>query len=189
MDIPTSGAGFGIRVIARLIDIVYGLILGFVIGVIVGVIFAILAHLGKLSSDWPTLVRQNRISGFALSLLGALLYHAVSEGIGGVTLGKTICGLRVVQMDGRPVTFKGAFMRDLAYYWDGLFFGVIAYNSMEKGPLHQRYGDVWGKTVVVKSSAFQPEPRRSPFRMFLGICIGSLPWAALLALGMIIKVI
>jgi uncharacterized RDD family membrane protein YckC len=186
--IPT-GAGFGIRFAARLIDWVYGIILGLVVGFMGGILFAILSHLGKISPQWPYLIKQHPFSGFGLGILGAFLYHAISEGIGTVTIGKLICGLRVVQVDGGPATMKGALIRDLGYHVVALFFGLVGYNSMQKGPLNQRYGDVWGKTVVVKTSVFQPYVRRNEWQMLGGVALGSLLLAGMLLLQMVLKVI
>lgn len=92
-------------------------------------------------------------------------------------------------MDGRPASMKGALIRDLAFNLDVLFFGLIGYASMKKGPLRQRYGDVWGKTVVVKASVFQPQPARGFGRMFAGILMGSALWAGMLCLQWILKLI
>lgn len=183
-----SGAGFGVRFLARLIDLVYGMVIGLAVGLVTGIIFAVLAQLGKLTPDWPQLIRQNSFTGFGLSILGAFLYHTVAQGFSTVTIGKLVCGLRVVQLDGRPVTMKGALIRDIAYHLDALFFGLIGYASMQTGPLRQRYGDVWGKTVVVKTSVFQPQPARGFGRMFTGVLLGSALWAGMLCLQMILKV-
>jgi uncharacterized RDD family membrane protein YckC len=183
-----SGAGFGIRLLARLIDSVYGGMLGFVVTIVAGVCFALLAHFGRLTPEWPRLIQQRTFTGFGLSILGVFLYHSLAEGIGSVTIGKLICGLRVAQLDGGPATMKGAFVRDLGYHVDVLFFGLVGYQSMKNGPLQQRYGDVWGNTVVVKKDVFQPNPSRSAGRMLLGIVIGSLLWAGMVFLQMVLKV-
>jgi len=184
-----GGAGFGVRFLARFIDLVYGVILGLIVGIVAGIVFAVLAYLEKLTPEWAQRVREDSLTGFGLSILGAFLYHTVAEGFSTVTIGKLICGLRVVQVDGRPASMKGALIRDLAYHVDALFFGLIGYASMQKGPLRQRYGDVWGKTVVVKASVFQPQPARGFRRMFAGILMGSALWAGMLCLQMILKVI
>jgi uncharacterized RDD family membrane protein YckC len=184
-----SGAGFGIRLVARLLDWIYGIIIGLMVGFAVGILFSILSRLGKISPQWPQLIKQHPFSGFWWGLLGAFLYHAVAEGVGTVTIGKLICGLRVVQMDGGPATMKGSLIRDLAYYIDGLFFGLIGYMSMQQGTLNQRYGDLWGKTVVVKANVFQPYPRRSEWRMFAGILLGTLLWGGALLLQVVLKAI
>jgi uncharacterized RDD family membrane protein YckC len=184
-----SGAGFWIRFLARFLDMAFGFMLGLATGVIGGILFAVLSRLGRISPDWPLLVRKTSLSGFGLGLLGAFLYHAIAEGVGSVTVGKLICGLRVVQEDGRPATLRGAFIRDLAYHLDALFFGLVGYASMCKGPLQQRYGDVWGKTVVVKAAVFQPTPARSPLRMAAGILVGSVLWAGITFAQLLLRVI
>jgi uncharacterized RDD family membrane protein YckC len=182
------GAGFGIRFLARLIDLIYGVFMALLVGVAAGILFAVMAHMGRLAPDWPQLIRQRSFASFGLSLLGTFLYHTVAEGFGSVTIGKLVCGLQVVQADGRPATMKGAFIRDLSYHVDALFFGLVGYQSMKNGPLNQRYGDVWGETVVVKKSIFQPHPPRGPGRMFAGIAMGSILWAGMVFLQMVLKV-
>lgn len=184
-----SGAGFGIRFLARLIDLVYGAIIGAVVGFMAGILFAVLAHFGKLSPEWLQLLQRTTIGDFGFGILGAFLYHAVSEGLGTVSIGKLICGLSVVQTDGRPATMKGALIRSISYYWDGLFCGLVGYHSMEKGPLKQRYGDVWGATVVVKKDVFRPTPIRGPGRIFVGIFLGSILSASTVFAGLFLKVL
>jgi len=184
-----GGAGFGVRFLARFIDLLYLWILALIVGIVAGIVFAVLEQLGKLTPEWTQRLTEVSLTGFGLAILGAFLYHTVAEGFSTVTIGKLICGLRVVQVDGRPASMKGALIRDLAYHLDSLFFGLIGYASMQKGPLRQRYGDVWGKTVVVKASVFQPQPARGFGRMFAGILMGSALWAGMLCLQMILKVI
>jgi hypothetical protein len=84
---------------------------------------------------------------------------------------------------------KAALIRDLAYHIDALFFGLIGYTSMQAGPLNQRYGDVWGKTVVVKTSVFQAIDGRGEWQIIGGIALGSLLWGGTLVLQMALKVI
>ena len=196
IDTPVpSGAGFGIRFLARMIDSVYVFLIGKITG------FLILGRLYVLTHDWSRLQLvyfengQKHVSLMAigvligLGMLGSFLYHAVAEGFSTVTTGKLLCGLRVVTTDGAPVTMKGAFVRSLAIFFDSIFFGLIAYSSMQKSPLQQRYGDVWGETVVVKKSIFQPKPARRHWRMIVGILMGSLLWVCMLVVQtMIIKV-
>ena len=195
-----SGAGFGVRFLARFIDdLLYGTILLLIAAPVAAFVFGVLVALGKVTpesqallvaKDWQGLIQryqEHRFTGFGLAILGATLYHTVAEGFSTVTIGKLICGLRVVQVDGRPASMKGALIRDLAYHLDALFLGLIGYASMKKGPLRQRYGDVWGKTVVVKASVFQPQPARGFGRMFAGILMGSALWAGMLCLEIVLK--
>lgn len=184
-----SGAGFGIRFLARLVDLIYGQLLGLVAGIAAGIVFVIMSRFGRLTPEWSQLIQQHPFSGFGWGILGAFLYYATAEGFGTVTIGKLVCGLRVVQIDGSPATIKGALMRDLGFYVDALFFGLVGLASMGRGPLQQRYGDVWGKTVVVKTSVFRPQPGRSVWLMLAGILIGSVLWLGALFCQMVLKVV
>jgi uncharacterized RDD family membrane protein YckC len=187
-----GGAGFGIRFLARFIDVLYGCMLGLIVGAVAGMLFVVLVYLGKLTpgevqsilfaAQWRSTHLRFTFMGVGLGILGTSLYHIVAEGFSTATIGKLICGLRVVQVDGRAASMKGALIRQLGYFVDALFFGLIGYVSMQKGPLRQRYGDVWGKTVVVKASVFQPQPARGFGRMFAGILMGSALWAGIVCL-------
>ncbi|GEM_PF-1383726 len=168
-----SGEGFGIRFAARFLDGLYMTALGFFSGLLGGTALAIFQILGWVQPGW-----EENLKGFDWALLPAgflatLLYHWSAEWIGGVTVGKWICRLRVVQQDGRPCGFKGAMIRNLAYYIDSLFFGLVGYNSMSKSRLQQRYGDLWGKTVVVKASNMPEGAKISGLHLFLAVAIGS----------------
>ena len=78
------------------------------------------------------------------------MYQAASEFVGGASVGKLVCGLRVVSEDFTHVSFRGAFIRSCAFLVDGFLFGYIGYRSMNMSSLAQRYGDHWGGTTVVK---------------------------------------
>jgi uncharacterized RDD family membrane protein YckC len=184
----TFGAGFWIRSLARLIDIIFvGFLLGLVAGVLGGIILAILEATGIVAPGWQYRGQGFSATGFGLSLLGGILYHSASEGIHGASVGKLVCRLRVVSADGRPCDMKQALIRSLAYLWDAIFFGLVAYNCMQRSALKQRYGDVWAKTVVISSSYVPEESQRSIGRFFLGNCLGAACWIFLLVLGLILE--
>src|SRR5687767_10846833 len=86
-----AGAGFWIRVGARLIDAVYGIILGLFAGVLGGIALVLLDRAGLIEPGWQGRVQGLNIAGWALSLLGGFLYHSLTEGIYGASLGKLIC--------------------------------------------------------------------------------------------------
>ena len=182
-----SGARFGIRLLARLIDAIFGLLLGLVAGVVGAVVLAILQAVGAIDPGWQHRIQGLSAASFGLSLLGGFLYHSASEGIYVASVGKLVCRLRVVSAEGRPCDMKQALIRSVAYFWDALFFGLVAYRSMEKSPLQQRYGDVWAKTVVILSSDVPKESQRPRWQCFLGICLGAACWSLLLVLGLISK--
>lgn len=183
----TEGAGFGIRALARIIDIAFGYFLGLVAGLIGAIVLVIMERTGMIPSGWQTQIQGMTATTFSLSLFGAFSYHFLCEGIHGSTLGKLICRLRVINADGKPSSVKGSFIRSLAWHIDGLFFGLIGYSSMNNSPLNQRYGDVWGKTIVVKSSQAPETSRRSIARFFLALFLGANCWMIALILGLVLK--
>jgi uncharacterized RDD family membrane protein YckC len=184
----SSGAGFWIRAGAQLIDVLYGTMLGFIGGVITGIMLVILSRAGWIAPGWQSRVRGINIPGWGFSLVGACLYHVLTEGMYGASLGKLICQLRVVTEEGRPIGMKQALWRSLAYYIDALFFGIVAYSSMKESPLNQRYGDKWAHTIVIRSKDLPAGSGRG-FELFvLSFLMGSVCWTVLLALGLIIHV-
>jgi uncharacterized RDD family membrane protein YckC len=182
-----EGAGFGIRFLARLIDLIFGYMLGILFGIIAGLVLAMLQAAGKIDPGWQHRVRGLSAMGFGLSLLGVILYHTVTEGIYGASLGKLMCRLHVLTADGRPCDMARAFRRSLAYLWDSLFFGLVGYQSMQKSRLNQRYGDVWAKTVVVRTASVPAGAKRPLGWFFLGLFLGALCWGAMLVLALILK--
>jgi uncharacterized RDD family membrane protein YckC len=121
--------------------------------------------------------------------LADVLYHTLCEGLYGATLGKLCCGIRVVSEDGAPSTLKGALIRTLAFeFVDCLFFGAAGYTAMRKSPLNQRYGDVWGKTAVIKTSEMAPESKRAPERLLLALGLGIASYVILFVTGMLLKI-
>jgi uncharacterized RDD family membrane protein YckC len=118
-------------------------------------------------------------SALAWSLCGSTLYAAMSEWIGGATLGKLACGLRVVSDDFSTVTFRGALVRAVAFFVDGMLFGLVALHAMQQSRMQQRYGDRWGRTLVVRVQAV-PESDRGPLRMIIGALVGCAVWGAFL---------
>ena len=184
-----SGAGFGIRAVARVIDIIYGIVIGFFGGVFAGIILVLLDQGGLIAPGWQERLRGLNLAGWGFSLLGTLFYHWLTEGMSGASLGKLACGLRVVSEESRPIGLSQAFKRSLAFYWDGLFFGLVGYSSMKKSELNQRYGDHWAKTLVIKSSEVPVESKRGWEMFALAFVIGSFAKTISMAAGLIIHVL
>lgn len=184
---PSFGAGFWIRAAARLIDTAYGLVLGLIGGMLAWVILTILQAAGATAPGWAQRAQGFNPAGYGLSLLGMILYYSVLEGLHGASLGKLVCRLRVITADGLTCSMTRAILRSLAFYWDALFFGLVGYYSMSKSALNQRYGDVWAKTVVVRTSDVSDGAKRPLWRFFLGFSVGSACWMFMFALGFILK--
>lgn len=183
-----AGAGFGIRLAARVIDLAYGMILSVIVGVFVGVFLAVLEGLGKIDEGWIEAIEAEYATDYLMGALALILYHTFAEGIGSTSLGKLMLRLRVVHENGRPCTLMGAAKRDVAYIMDSLFFGLVGYTSMQKSRFQQRYGDKWAKTVVVKKSEFTPVPEVSTGRILAGLCVGSFAWMGVALIDMLTKV-
>lgn len=182
-----SGAGFWIRALARIIDMVFGNLIGLFAGILGGIALAVFQMAGTLAPGWEQRIQGVSVAGFGFGLLGAFAYHSLCEGLHGASLGKLCCRLRVVTENGGPCGMKAAFLRSLAWHLDGLFFGLIAYASMQKSELKQRYGDVWAKTIVVKTKDAPAASRRSPALFFLGLFLGVACWTILTVFGLILK--
>jgi len=179
----TSGAGFWIRVLARFIDIVFGYGIAIFSGCLLGIAVFILQSSGVISSGCIHRFAKASIAQWGLHMFGGVLYHTVTEGIHGASLGKLVCRLRVIRADGRPSTVPRAFLRSLAFYFDSLVFGAIGYCSMRKSPLNQRYGDVWAKTVVVRTRCVPATAARPAWRFIIGFCLGVACWIFMATLG------
>jgi len=163
-------AGFWIRATARTIDTAVAFVLGVVAGIIAFIVLAIGRQPGNMR------VWAQHMGGFSLvallgSTLASALYHTASEFVGGASLGKLICGLRVVSEDFTPVSFRGALIRSFAFVVDGFFFGYVGYRRMNVSPLAQRYGDHWGGTTVVSVRNYR-QAVRGPVLVLLGLGMG-----------------
>lgn len=179
-----SAAGFGPRIAARLIDLLFGLLLA-ILGSGAGRLF-----LGSLPSQGLTPVEWllSLLASPAVLLglvLGSLLYHVTAEALGGATLGKTLLRLRVTSEDLTPSTFKGALIRNVALFVDAL--GVPAYRAMSRSIMSQRYGDQWGHTVVLHANAVPPDSRRSTGLLLLGLFSGCTLWGLCVALSVVVR--
>jgi uncharacterized RDD family membrane protein YckC len=180
-----SSAGFGLRLAARFVDLLFGLLVVALGGALGGVVLSVLANKGYVQGDWVTAMRMTTPAGIVCGVLGGGLYHVTAESVGGATLGKIIFRLRVASEDLTPGTFKGALIRNLAFLVDAL--GVTAYRAMSNSILSQRYGDQWGHTVVLRASSVPPDSRKGTGLLLLGFISGSTVWGLFVALSVVIR--
>lgn len=113
-------AGFWIRTVAYLID---GFLILILLSVLVGV--GIFGYLSGSESDtigsfWYRTSETNwnflNLVVFGLNMA----YFTFFLGTRGQTPGKMICGLKVVRLDGSPITYVQAVVRTLGYYLNHL---------------------------------------------------------------------
>jgi uncharacterized RDD family membrane protein YckC len=91
--------------------------------------------------------------GTVLLLWGALemTYRFVMEWAFGWSVGKRIVGLKVTELDGSRLTFRGAIVRNVVRLIDCSLYGVIVGIAMVlKTKRRQRLGDWLGKTMVIQ---------------------------------------
>ena len=128
----------GLRVTAALLDVV-----------IVMSLFTLVAmHFGKELADgnrgWtglPALI--------VFACIGA--YWLISEWLFAATIGKAICDLRVVSIDGSRGKFVPALQRNLLRPVDGVGMYLVGFIVAMSNPRRQRLGDMWARTMVVSS--------------------------------------
>lgn len=184
-----EGAGFWIRFLARIIDMIYIGILGVLAGVAGGIVIVLIATTGHLGADWQDRLRGFSFIGLVSALLGTVLYHGLCEGLNGATVGKRLLGLRVMSDNGAPTDVKAAIIRTLGFYIDGLFFGLVGYYSMRQSGLRQRFGDKWSHTMVARAADLTAQGQQPLGPFFLALAYGSAACAASLALGLLLKVL
>jgi uncharacterized RDD family membrane protein YckC len=88
-------------------------------------------------------------------LIGAIAVYVIhttlTELMTGRTAGKWLTGLRVVSVDGQPVTSAQILMRNVLRLVDPLVMIVMS-------PLRQRSADLVAQTMVVRASVDQQQP-------------------------------
>jgi uncharacterized RDD family membrane protein YckC len=179
-------AGFWIRFLARSVDIASAVAVGFLAPIVALIVLAIRGEPSE-PARWIAIMGELSLMGFIVSYLGSTLCYSISEFIGGVSLGKLVCGLRVVSEDFAPVSFRGALIRSAVLPIDGLFLGLVAYGSMKQSPLAQRLGDSWGGTTVVVKRRF-PAASRAPLEVLLGLSLGLGAWVGVRAIWLVVRV-
>ena len=128
--------GVGLRAVATIIDTLLLMVIAYLIALLTGATTA---------------------SGFNLTGAPAFLwffiaiaYYIVLEATQGATLGKMALGLRVVKLDGSPISWSESIIRNLLRIIDGLFAYLVGAILIWTSPLKQRLGDRLANTVVVR---------------------------------------
>lgn len=135
---PPEVVSQGVRFGYFLIDVVFFYIFTFIIGVIIGIVIVATDNIALLRDD-STLMKFLDNMGYPIFFL----YYAISEGLGGTTLGKLICGYTVIDEHANKVSFSKALLRTICRYIPFESFSCLA----ERG-----WHDTLSKTYVVKKS-------------------------------------
>lgn len=124
----TRPAGFWIRFVAIVID---GMVL-------FGARFALIALAWAVFGEKAGTRPVQAAVGF-VTLVGAALYWVILHALDGQTLGKMAVGVRVVALDGGPITISRALLRLVGYWVSSFTLGIgylIAAARPDKRALH-----------------------------------------------------
>jgi uncharacterized RDD family membrane protein YckC len=151
-------------------------------------IMLVIASGGHASPAVLAKMDHTGVPGFILALLGGLAYHVVFSSVHGSTIGKIVFSMVVVQEDGSPCKFRSALIRELGYFVDALFFGLIAYSAMKDDFRQQRHGDSWAHTVVCKRALIPSEKRRGADRFVIALIFALIAEAAFTMISFLIAI-
>lgn len=157
---PERGEGFAKRAVARFLDMVWVYLMLAVSGFAAAIVLTMLEAGGRVDTEWQSRIGDGNAQMTLASFASTIVFHTLCEGLHGATLGKFVCGLRVTNESGGTCGLKAALVRNLAFLIDGLLFGLIAYQSMERSQRKQRVGDRLAHTLVVARNSV-PATHRS----------------------------
>jgi uncharacterized RDD family membrane protein YckC len=181
-----KGVPFWPRLLARVIDILVHYIAAILAGFLFALILAIAAG-GPPPARVLQRTFQNNFAVFVAGLLGLFAYNVICTSVHGSTLGKLLLSMQVIQDDGSPCRPKSAIIRELGYFVDAMFFGVIGYFAMRGDPEQKRHGDEWADTIVCKRAQVPAASKQSGMRFVLGLLLGIIADIALLMTGLLIQ--
>jgi len=90
-----------------------------------------------------------------LLVLATGIFWIIPEWLIGATAGKLICGLRVVSLEGRQISLVQSLKRNILRLLDFFPFYLTGFLTATLTPKHQRLGDLWAKTIVVRNKKLQ----------------------------------
>lgn len=117
-----------------------------------GLVIAFLFRKMDDLADDPLYVMAPIFLAFALFFVGSFLYHSLLEGVYGQTLGKRICGIRVVKANFSPCGLGAGFLRNLMRIADAFFYYLVAVIALAASFKWQRVGDLVADTVVIRGN-------------------------------------
>ena len=147
---PTENnlAGFGIRLLAYIIDYII-LVIVIVIGFLVaGNSFNYNLQTFDVQDEHSREVLQSIVAA-AFVLYNLVLYVSPLSG----TFGQTLCKLIIVDADGKKLTFLKALIRSVGKLLSLAFFGV-GFLGIFFSKYKQAFHDVFAKTYVIKKDVY-----------------------------------
>jgi uncharacterized RDD family membrane protein YckC len=186
-EVGLAGVTFWPRVGARLIDYV----LHYCVTYSAGFLFSLLVLAASSNHVPPWVMARFRHPGlfrFIPGVVGYFVYNVICVSMHGSTLGKRLISSVVVQESGIRCRTVPAVIRELGYFVDSLFFGLVGYSAMQGSYQEQRFGDRWARTVVVKRANVIPEQLRSDGRFIVTLMLAVMTDAAIGMIGLLILI-
>ena len=171
---------FGRRALGRILDAIFGQVAGLGAGVMGGLTLGILQAVGFIGAGWVQKL-EHLDNNYFVAFIAGIVGVAVSNALCGASPGKLILGMRVVRVNGQLPSFLNGVVRELGYFLDAFFFGIIGKQAMEASPLKQRQGDRWANTTVVYAKTLPSGVAPSMARLVLGVGFGLFVQALVLA--------
>lgn len=182
-----QGVTFWPRLLARVVDY----FVHYVAATLAGLLFASILTIASGGHPPTTvLVRlyQPHYSRFIAAGLGLFAYNVICTSVSGMTLGKLLLRMQVIQDDGSLCRPKSAIIRELGYFIDWLpFLGIVGYFAMREDPEQQRLGDEWGHTIVCRRSQVPSGSQKNETQFALGLLLGVAVDMALMMIGWLIQ--
>ena len=131
----------GNRFVAGLVDYI----------IIYGVTFFLIFTFGEPNDEGG--YSLNGLPGLIPIIFWIIMTVGLEIGFG-ATIGNSLVGLKAIPKNGtnRKLTFGESFKRHLLDPIDMFFFGLIGIITIKNTDKNQRLGDIWGNTIVVKTS-------------------------------------
>ncbi len=157
-------AGLGSRIVAGLIDLVC----------LSAVSTALIWFTSLGIALLPPFLQTHAVA--LLTVLSAFVlfvyFWALEYFFQGRTLGKLATGLRVVMVDGTPITSGAAFIRSILTIADYLPFFIVGFTAIFTNEKAQRLGDLVAGTMVIRQPSLRlrvvPSPHQAGVHPFEG---------------------
>ena len=102
----------------------------------------------QIGGNTLSLMLDNGSSGLFIAMLSAAAYGAMEGSAWQATPGKRLMGLRVVCIDGEPVTMGGVSKRNMTKYLSLSFCGLLAFTVI--GSNGRGWWDKFADTIVTR---------------------------------------
>jgi len=137
-------AALGDRLIAVILDTILLMGLLTVVGTWAG------SRWGGITATGFDLAGTGAWVTIAIMAVAGFIYYWLCEGVSGLTLGKAIAGVRIINDNGAPCGLGPSLIRNILRIIDGLFLYLVGYFIAIFSRLRQRLGDHLAHTFVVE---------------------------------------